>query len=82
MLTPPTKEALIALDQVTKFPRWGDVEKLIEAELKAILDRMLGTREAADLHELRGRAKALKELQQMWRDAADTLKKMGQTSPL
>jgi hypothetical protein len=82
MLATPSEAALIALEQATKLPRWGDVNKMIEAELNAVLERMLGSRDDATLHELRGRAMALKDFQKVARDASATLVKMGVRSPL
>jgi hypothetical protein len=82
MLNVPTPDQLIALEQATKLPRWRDIDMMIEAELSAVLDRILGATDTAVLHELRGRAKALKEFQQTARDASATLVKMGVRSPL
>jgi hypothetical protein len=82
MLAPTTPEALTALDQAAKLPRWNDVNNLIEAELKATLDRIIGSRDDAELHELRGRAKAFRDFQQLVRDAPAMLKRLGLTSPL
>ena len=77
MLSTPTKEALIALEQVSKFPRWTDVDRMIEAELSKILELIMATRDGDALNELRGRACALKEFQQECRDAPVKLAKMG-----
>ena len=82
MLSTPTKEMLIALEQASKLPRWADIDKLIEAELTATVDRMVGCREDADLHALRGRLQFLREFQQLVRDAPQTLVKLGVRSPL
>lgn len=82
MLSTPTNEALIAAEQITRLPRWADFEKMFEAEIKAVTDRMLGSRDAAELHELRGRALALTQFRQAMRDARQTLGKKGVTAPL
>lgn len=82
MLSQPASEALVAIEQVTKLPRWNDIEKMFDAELTTILDRILGAREAADLHELRGRAKSIREFQQLVRDAPAMLAKLGLRSPI
>lgn len=82
MLSTPTDAALIALEQVSKFPRWTDIEKLMEAELTATVDRMIGCRDDADLHALRGRAQFIREFQQVVREAPQTLVKKGLRSPL
>lgn len=82
MLTQPTDAMLIALEQASKLPRWKDVDKLIEAELTATLDRIIGAQVDAELHALRGRAKFLREFQQLVRDAPAQLTKRGVKSPL
>lgn len=82
MLSTPTDAALIAIEQAAKLPRWTDIDKMIEAELTAVLDRMIGSRDDADLHALRGRAMALREFQQLVRDAPAQLVKRGVKSPL
>lgn len=82
MLKTPDNAAYIALDQVTKLPRWVDIDKMIEAELTAILDRILGSSVTEELHELRGRAKALREFQAAAREAPTVLAKKGLRSPI
>jgi hypothetical protein len=82
MLSTPSPDALMALEQASRLPRWTDIEKMIDAELQAILDRILGSKDTADLHELRGRAKALREFQQTVRDARQTLAKQGLAAPI
>lgn len=82
MISKPAPEAYMALEQVTKLPRWADINKMFDAELTAILDRMIGSREEADLHELRGRAKCIREFQQLVAEAPATLAKLGLRSPM
>lgn len=82
MLSTPTSEALIALDQATKLPRWTDIDKMIDAELSKILSLIMATRDADALNELRGRALALTSFQQQTREASGTLAKLGIKSPL
>lgn len=82
MLSTPTHAALIAIDQASKLPRWTDIERLLDAELTATVDRMIGCREDADLHAFRGRAQFIREFQKLVREAPDTLVKMGVRTPL
>lgn len=82
MLSNPTPEALIALEQVSKLPRWKDVNTMVEAELTVVFERMLGSADFATLMELKGRARALKEFQQQVAQAAEQLAKLGLRSPI
>lgn len=82
MFSTPTPDALIACEQVTKLPRWTEIDKMIEAEIACVMDRLLGANEVSKLHELRGRAMALKEFQQTVRDARRKLEQMGVTAPI
>lgn len=82
MISIPTKEALMALEQARRLPRWAAIDDMLTAELQAILDRILGAKDTADLHDLRGQAKAIKTFQTTWREAGAMLAKTGQSAPL
>lgn len=77
MLTQATNEQLIALAQLTQSPRWKDVDALIEAEIAALVDRMIANVEPHVLHEARGRIKALRELRDAVREAPSLVEKKG-----
>ena len=78
----PNKEQLIAFDQASRLPRWTAIDAYITAEADAALARLLGTKDTAEIHELRGYVRALKQFQQTARDAGQTLVKMGHAAPL
>jgi len=82
MLSRPTNEALIVLEQISRLPRYTDFNKMIEAELATIMDKLMGATDIAVIHELRGRAKALKEFQAAVAQAPATLVKSGLRSPI
>lgn len=82
LLTTPTKDQLVALEQLARLPRWTAVDGLLTAEIDAALERLLGAKLDADLHELRGIIKALKAFQKAVAQAADTLAKQGTSSPI
>lgn len=82
LLTRPTKEALAALSQFVETPRWRDVDAFFNAEIEVTTQRLLGARDTADVHELRGRLGVLRDIQQTARDARAMLAKLGQQVPL
>lgn len=77
MLSKPTPAQLRTCDTLSQWPKWGEVSDIIDAELKAIFERMIGASAEADLHSLRGRAQALKEFQTLVREAPAQLAKAG-----
>jgi hypothetical protein len=82
MLTKPTPEALTALAQLEETPRWRDINTMLEVEIEAMTKRLLGAREDADVHELRGRVSTLREFRQTVLDARSMLANVGRTVPL
>jgi hypothetical protein len=82
MLTKPTAEALTALAQFVETPRWRDVDELLQTEIEAVTKRLLGARENADVHELRGRLATLREFRQTATEARSMLALVGKQVPL
>ena len=82
MLTKPTPEALAAMAQFVETPRWRDVDNMLETEIEALTKRLLGAREDADVHELRGRLAVAREFRQTFRDARTMLATVGRQVPL
>lgn len=77
MLTPPTPEALKALESFTRQPRWSDFSKMIDAEIAACTDRLLGSQDLRQIGEFQGRIKALKDLQARCAEAPSLMEKLG-----
>jgi hypothetical protein len=82
MLQTMTPEALIAAESISKHPRFSDFNKMLDAEVQTALEKIVGSRDDVTIHELRGRAKAILELQQAMRDARQTLSQLGLQAPL
>jgi hypothetical protein len=82
MLTKPTADALTALAQLQETPRWRDINTMLEDEIEALTKRLLGARDTADVHELRGRVSTLREFRQTVLDARSMLATVGRTVPL
>jgi hypothetical protein len=82
MLTSPSSQQLMALVAIVQQGYWIKVDEMIEAEIKATVDRMLENSDPAVLHECRGRAKALREFQSTAREASAILEKQGLRAPL
>lgn len=82
MLTKLTEQQLQALAVLAQQGWWSKVDELIEAEIQAVVERMIENRDAAVLHEHRGYIKALKTFQSTAREAPTTLEKMGSRTPL
>jgi hypothetical protein len=82
MFSKPTAEALTALAQFVETPRWRDVDAMFSTEIETVTKRLLGARENADVHELRGRLATLRDIQQTMRDARHMLGLVGHTVPL
>lgn len=81
MLVSPTREQLTDLAGLVEQSRWTKVDQLIQAEIDALVDRMVHSRDTAELHEFRGSVKALKEFQSTAREASKALEKMGAPRP-
>ena len=75
MLSKPTKTLVHNLHMLVQTPMWAEVSAYLESELSAVHVRMESAVESHMLHELRGRAKAIRELLTMARTTADTLDK-------
>lgn len=82
MLIQLTPAQLTSLERLYKQPLGTEISKLLDAEIAALVDRMVDNSDIAVLHECRGRIKALREFQSSMRDAEKTLGKMGRTSSL
>ena len=82
MLKTPSPAALTAFVQWQETPRWRDVNEWFDEEIEAITLRLLGARETADVHELRGRLVALRDFRQTVRDARSLLARQGHQVPL
>jgi len=81
MLAQPTDQQLQALAVLAQQSWWTKVNELLEAEIQAVVDRMIENRDSAVLHEHRGYIKALKTFQSTAREASTTLEKMGLRAP-
>lgn len=82
MLSKPTVQALQGLAALSKQNHWRAIESLITEELNATLTRMIDTPDERDLRQLQGRAKLLKEIQQLVHNAPDELKRRGHTTSI
>lgn len=61
-------------------PAWREFENMIDGEITSILMLMVDSRDMAVLHQLQGRARALKELKQMMGDSPSLLEKVERPS--
>ena len=77
MFTKPSTAALQALANLQETPRWRDVDEMFKAEIEAVTMRLIGARDTADVHELRGRLATLRDLRQTVLTARDALKQLG-----
>jgi hypothetical protein len=82
MLTKPSVKQLEALSAVTRLPYWSEVNGLLEAELRAVVERMIDTPDERELRQLQGMAKFIKKFQEMASNAPEHLARQGRTSPL
>ena len=73
MLTKPSVAALHGLAQLQETPRWRDVNEFFETEIEAVTLRLLGARENADAHEMRGRLATLRDVRQLILNARSML---------
>ena len=73
MLTKPSVAALHAFAQMQETPRFRDVIEFFETEIEAVTMRMLGARETADVHDLKGRLATLREFRQLILNARSML---------
>ena len=82
MLTKLPPAALTALSLFVETPRWAHFDEWLQAEIEAVTLRLIGAREDADAHELRGRLATLRDFRQTALDARATLAKQGLRVPL
>lgn len=82
MFTKVTPALLTALSQYVEGPRWRDVDEYLSTEIEAATQRLLGAREDADAHFLRGYLSILRDIQRTARDARATLAQAGRQVPL
>lgn len=80
MLTKPKASHLRAAVTLTGLTLWRDFESLIDSEIAGILDLIVESRDMAVLHQLQGRARALKELKQLIVDSPTLLEKVERPS--
>ena len=75
MLSKPTKSLAHNLHLLVQTPMWLEVSAFLVAELQAIHERMESAVESHMLHELRGRAKSIRELLALSRSTGELLTK-------
>jgi len=61
MLTRPDQQGQRALANLTRTPAWLEVEKLLEAEVGAIVDRMLTDTDEVAMRRAQGAANWIKD---------------------
>lgn len=76
MLSAPTAPQLQALTNLSRQPEWGEVDKLLAAELAATIEKLLDSAEPAQVGKLQGRARLLRELQALITTAPTILAKL------
>lgn len=81
-MTKPSPEALVALAIISKHPKWGEVNKYIEASINSLLEVLVENRDDVELHRTQGAVKALKSFQRQVREASDAMEKRGLQAPL
>jgi hypothetical protein len=80
MLSKPTVAQLRSAAHLGSQSFWKDFESMIDGELVAILNLMVDSRDLAVLHQLQGRARALKELRQVVVESPALLEKVERPS--
>lgn len=80
MLSKSTPSQLRAAVALMGSPMWKDLESAIDSEVAAILNLMVDTRDLAVLHQLQGRARALKELKMFVLESPTRLEKVERPS--
>ena len=80
MLSKPTTAQLRSAVILAGLPAWREVEGWIDSELAAVVALMLDSRDPTTLHQMQGRAKALKELKQAVGNASLMLEKVERPS--
>lgn len=76
MLKHPDATQLRALLSAQSSGTWEGIDQLLESELAAIMERLVGCRDDVDLYRLQGRAAALRDLRATARSARETLDKV------
>lgn len=75
MLCRPDVATLRALDNLRRTQPWQSVEKFLAAEIDQTVERLLASRDQAEMLTLQGRARALKDFLAAVRDAEATISK-------
>lgn len=65
MLSKPTQQQLNALASLSAQPLWQAIDSLFEQELLATFERLADTRDHAELAQLQGRVKLLREIKEL-----------------
>lgn len=76
MLRKPTINELRAAGRLNALPEWREVANMIEGELQEIYLRLSDTHNVVVLHQLQGRAQALKDFRIVMANALDYLERM------
>lgn len=62
MLTKPTPKQLTALANMSRHSYWGEVEQLLQEELKSIYQRLVDANDEVSMRVLQGSARMLGDL--------------------
>jgi hypothetical protein len=76
MFTKPNHLVVRALHQLAALPTWVVVSEYLDDELQATYERITTTQDVAAIHEMRGRARFIKELLKMCSETGATLEKL------
>jgi len=76
MLCKPTQAHMQALSTLSRLPEWMEVNRLLQAELDETAEQLFTAADDAATRKLQGRAKLLRELQNLVATAPDVLAKM------
>lgn len=76
MIVKPTLTEVSSLHSVVHTPAWAEINRLLQRELDAVVERMLATADTAALHELRGRARCLTEFLEITKTTRDWQEKL------
>jgi hypothetical protein len=80
MLKPPDLKQLRALHALKAHAAWGDFQQMLILQRQAALDLLEQTTDTVALHQLQGRAQAIREILAVVDTVADLLTKSGVTT--
>jgi hypothetical protein len=72
----PNRDQLQAVVELSRLPQWKRINEILEAEYQATAEKLVGALDVVATRKLQGRAKMLKDLQELVASAPTLLEKL------